>query len=320
MKKIAILFVAFLLFSSHDMFLKQSSHFLSPNTDATIQLFNGTFAESENFITRDRMIDVSLVGNGKRTAVDTSQWTNEGNTTVLSFTTGEAGTWVAGVSTRARNIEMTGEDFNGYLEHDGILDMLTWRKENDALEEEAVEKYSKHVKTIFQVGDQKTEDWNVELAYPIEFIPLSNPYELKIGEELPVKLLFQGEPLANQLVYVGSDTAHDHSHDHDHAEGADHDHSHGTTQLRTDANGQLRMKVTAVGEWYLRTIHLVHSEEEGLTHESNWATLTFEVQEESEEVMEEQDADYQSNELPTYVYWIGGLVMLLVLFLIVRKR
>ncbi|MEL6721003.1 MAG: DUF4198 domain-containing protein, partial [Bacteroidota bacterium] len=200
MKKMSLLAVAFLLFSSHDMFLKQKTHFLVPNTDSSIELFNGTFAESENIITRDRMIDVSLVGNGERIRVDTSQWTDKGNTTVLNFTTGEAGTWVAGVSTKARNIEMTGEAFNGYLEHDGVLDMLTWRKENDALEEDAVEKYSKHVKTIFQVGDTRTEDWKTVLGYPIEFIPLSNPYDLKIGEELAVKLLFQGEPLANQLV------------------------------------------------------------------------------------------------------------------------
>ncbi|MEM6700877.1 MAG: DUF4198 domain-containing protein, partial [Bacteroidota bacterium] len=252
MKKVAFLALALLVFSSHDMFLKQSSHFLSPNTAATIELFNGTFAKSDNIITRDRMIDASLVGNGKRTKVDTSQWMDQSKTTVLNFTTGEAGTWVAGVSTRARNIEMDAEAFNGYLEHDGVLDMLIWREENDALEDDAVEKYSKHVKTVFQVGDTKTDDWKTELGYPIEFIPLSNPYELKIGAELPVKLLFQGEPLVNQLVYVGSNAAHDHSHDHDHADGEDHDHSHGTTQLRTDTNGQLSMKITEAGEWYLR--------------------------------------------------------------------
>jgi hypothetical protein len=33
----------------------------------------------------------------------------------------------------------------------------------------------------------------------------------------------------------------------------------------------------AKGTWYLRTIHLVHSEEKGLTHESNWATLSFAI-------------------------------------------
>lgn len=137
---------------------------------------------------------------------------------------------------------------------------------------------------------------------------------------MAVKLLFQGEPLANQLVYVGSDAAHDHSHDHDHADGADHDHSHGTTQLRTDANGQLKMKVTEAGEWYLRTINLVLSEEEGLTHESNWATLTFEVQEEMEQSIEEVAVEKPTSGLPTYVYLIGGLVMFLLLFLIARKR
>lgn len=67
MRKLLPLIVAFVLFISHVMFLKFDSYFLQPNTDTTIQLFNGTFAKSENVITRNRMIDVSLVGNGDRT-------------------------------------------------------------------------------------------------------------------------------------------------------------------------------------------------------------------------------------------------------------
>ena len=175
MKKRLLLIGALLLFSSHDMYLKLDSYFLQPNTQATIKLFNGTFEKSENVITRDRMRDVSLVGNGERLAVDAAQWSEKDSITILNFTTGVPGTWVAGVSTGPRNIEMSGADFNSYLEHDGILDMLEWRRENQAMDLPAVEKYSKHVKTIFQVGDKTSEDWKTVLGYPIEFIPLENP-------------------------------------------------------------------------------------------------------------------------------------------------
>ncbi|MEM0993847.1 MAG: DUF4198 domain-containing protein [Bacteroidota bacterium] len=311
MKKLGFILFALLVFSSHDMFLKQDTYFFSPNTDASIQLFNGTFDRSDNVITRDRMIDVSLVGNGKRTQVDTSQWTEEGKTTILNFKTGAAGTWVAGVSTRARNIEMDAEAFNGYLEHDGVLDMIEWRTANDAMDEDAVEKYSKHVKTVFQVGDQRTDDWKTVLGYPIEFVPVSNPYELKTGDDFQVQLLWQGQPLANQLVYVGSDGAgHTHEHGHEHAEGDDH-HHHDAKPLRTNENGIVTMAITDAGSWYLRTIHLVLSEEEGLTHESNWATLTFEVKEQSMAEEEVVTADEEAGGLPTYAYFIGGLALLL---------
>ncbi|MEK6481765.1 DUF4198 domain-containing protein [Catalinimonas sp. 4WD22] len=317
MKKIFLFLIAFVLFSSHDMYLKLDTYFLQPGSAATIELYNGTFDKSENVITRDRMVDVSLLGNGKRSQVDTAQWSEKDSATILSFNTGEPGTWVAGVSTVPRSIELTATDFNSYLEHDGVLDMLAWRKENDQLETDAVEKYSKHVKAIFQVGDERTNDWQTALGYPIEFIPLSNPYNLHTGDELQVKLLVRGEPLANQLVYADYRTSeHGHSHPHSHGsesdhtheghETSDHQHTYGT-QLRTDDNGNLKLPLSADGIWYLRTIHLVHSEEPGFTHESNWATLSFEVTHEHGENTHTHD---QESGIPTYVYWIGSLLLI----------
>ncbi|WP_373517581.1 DUF4198 domain-containing protein [Pricia sp.] len=338
MKKIYVALIAFIVFSSHDMYLKMDTYFLHPDKSATIKLFNGTFDKSENVIDRDRMMDVSLIGNGNRSQVKDAQWSEKDSITVLNFRTGETGTWVAGVSTTSRTIEMTAADFNNYLEHDGVRDMLDNRRNNNKLESDAVEKYSKHVKVIFQVGDKRTDDWQTELGYPIEFIPLSNPYDLKTGDELKVRLLLKGEPLADQLVYTGyEETGHGHSHDHDQKEDTDHSHnndvgeantaehghSHGQyheeteedhqhtsgTQLRTDSNGIVNIKLKADGIWYLRAINLIDSEESGLTHESNWATLTFEVTH-----GHGKDSHVHSLEdeggIPSYVYWIGSLILL----------
>lgn len=351
MKKLLPLLIAVVLFSSHDMFLKLDSYFLEPNSDATIQLFNGTFDLSENVITRNRMIDVSLVGNGNRNRVDTAQWSDQDNTTLLSFKTGAPGTWVAGVSTRPNDIAMDAAAFNKYLEHDGILDMLDWRRENSALDKDAVEKYSKHVKTIFQVGDKKTNDWQTELGYPIEFIPNSNPYDLKPGDKFGVKLHRDGKPLANQLVIIDAARAgHNDDHGHDHAdgghshdEGEEHTHTNGTL-LRTDAQGELTFPVDHEGVWYLRTIHLVESQEEGLTHESNWATLTFEVghghahgthaddhahadghdhgdgAHSHEDGTEHSHAHEDEGGVPAYVFWVGSLAVLGGLFFFFNRK
>lgn len=333
MKKLFFLLIAFVLFSSHDMFLKLDTYFLSPNTQASINLFNGTFDNSENIITRDRMTDVSLIGRGSRIQLDTNQWRDEDNTTILSFETGDPGTWVAGVSTRPRNLAMSAEDFNDYLEHDGVLDMLEWRKNNDALDQDAVEKYSKHVKTIFQVGNQLTDDWKTTLGYPIEFIPLSNPYDLHPGHVMELELLWQGNPLSNQLVYIGSqgittehshedgsvhDSNHEHSHDPENPQSDQEDHQHDNMmQARTDETGRLSVNITHKGIWHFRTIYLAHSEEAGLTHESNWATLTFEVGEghsHAHEVGEHEHPEENLLGIPTYFYWIGSVVLVLALF------
>lgn len=319
MKKTFILLITFVLLSSHDMFLKMDSYLLQPNQAATIHLYNGTFEKSENVITRDRMLDVSLLSNGNRQRLSDDSWTEEGNITVLNFQTGDAGTWVAGVSTAAKNIELSATDFNDYLEHDGVLDMIEWRKENDAMDQDAVEKYSKHVKAIFQVGDKMTEDWKTPLGYPIEFVPQANPYEVEVGESLPILLLRDGKPLPNQLVYAGfSEGAHSHSeggdHNHDEASGEEHRHDEG--QMTTDANGVVNLKIDHEGKWFIRSIHMTLSEEEGLTHESNWATLTFEAHGHSHG----ESADTTAEAFPQIWLWVIGVVVLIGIFFFVRKK
>lgn len=311
MRKLLFALFALIVLSSHDMFLKLDSYFLEPNSEATIQLYNGTFDESDNTIDRDRMIDVSIVANGTRTAVDSNQWTERGNTTILDFTTGESGTYVAGVSTRARNIEMEAEAFNDYLAHDGVVDMLDKREREGMLDRDAVEKYSKHVKTIFQVGDKRSDDWRTPLGYPIEFMPLSNPYDLHSGDRLRVQLLLRGRPLADQLVIVDSDGGGDHGHDGT----ADHDHDHhGANQLRTDADGTLAVEIINDGTWHLRTIHMVDTEEAGLTHESNWTTLTFAVDHgqphsHAHGAGHAHTHDHEGG-IPGYAYWVGSFLLL----------
>jgi uncharacterized GH25 family protein len=360
MKKFILLFAAYMLFSSHDMFLKMGTYFLQPNTPATIKVFNGTFEKSENVIARKRMRDVSLIGNGTRTNPDTTQWTEIDSTiTVLNFKTGAAGTWVAGLSSHSNKIELKAKDFNEYLAHDGVIDEMEWRKNNNALAKDAVEKYSKHVKAIFQVGDTKTDDWKTLLGYPIEFVPERNPYDVKPGESLNVKLLWNNQPLPNQLVYFGSDGGHDdghghahegekahahegkkaHAHEKEHAHAhkdgkahsheaekahAEEAHSHGAEQLRTDANGVVSLNLAHEGVWYLRTIHMAHSTEAGFTHESNWATLTFEVGHGHSHAAggEHTHEDDTTHAHRTSVLWYlaGGLAVLAVLFFLLGRK
>jgi len=328
MKKVFFGIILVLLLCSHDMFLKMDNYFLEPNTETTIKLYNGTYEVSENVIDRNRMLDVSLVGNGQRISVDSTQWYQKDNITVLKFRSGNEGTWVAGVSTKPRNIKLAAKDFNSYLEHEGAPDMLTWRTENNALEDDAVERYSKHVKTIFQVGNALSLDWKAVLGYPLEFVPLENPYDIHTGHSLNVQLLFGGKPLANQLVYVGNEAmtngkagqehshADDGGHTHEHTISEEIDHQHtDSNQFRTDENGIIQIAITATGVWHVKAINLVPSHEEGLTHDSNWDTLTFAVGEgHSHEHSHEEDG------IPSYFYWIASLLLVIVLFLWFNRK
>ncbi len=307
MKKLLGLLLCLVILSSHDMVLKPYSYHVKPGSPLQIALFNGTFDKSDNIITRDRMLDVSLVAQSSRTRLDTALWTDEGTTSILELpeVTG-SGTQVLGVSTGPRVYRADGAGFNKYLKHDGVLDELSWRENNGTAQDSAAERYSKHVKTIIQVGEDKTGDWSTVLGYPIELVPMSNPYELQKGDMIKLKLLRAGEPLANQLVYANC--AHYHGEDamHNHDHGEDQEHSHDDQSFRTDANGVIEATLDQEGIWYFRTIHMQRLDDPELTHESNWATLTFEL-------------GHGHSHLPGWLkYALIGALVLGVLYFVIR--
>lgn len=300
------------------MFLKLDRYFLKPNAKVTVQLFNGTFDRSENVIDRDRMSDVSVVAKGIRNNPESNDWFEQDNITYLNFETAEASTTVLGVSTFPRIIEMPGIDFNDYLKHDGVLDMLDERRKKDLLSFPAKERYSKHVKTIVQVGDSKSEDWKVNLGYPIEFIPLQNPYETKVGDSLSFNLLLRNKPLVNQLVYFGNENyPMTHTHDgntHTHKKNEE-DRALLPTQIRTDENGILRIPIDREGIWYLKTIHMVNLDESNLTHESNWATLTFAIGKQ-----QSGHNAHQENQITSRYIFLSLIVMVLLFMFFNRQN
>lgn len=264
--------------SAHTMFLKLDSFFLEPNSTGAVQLINGDFDLSENVITRDRMLDVSVVGPGGVTHPPESAWTDSAvfhwspdsaDTAILRFETGGAGTYLIGVSTAARVITLTAEEFSDYLVHDGLLDTIEEREAAGTTGNEATERYSKHVKAVVQVGGARSGEWATELGYPAEFMPLQNPYELSRGDQLRVRFLRAGEAVANQLVYASYEGYHSHDAEGEHVEAV-------TT--RTNADGVATIPLNGTGRWYVRTIHMVETTAEpDVDYESNWATLTFEV-------------------------------------------
>lgn len=264
------IFAAAGLLSAHDMFLRLDSFFLAPDSEATVALLNGTFVNSENALTRDRMFDVSIVGPDTEVVhPELSQWRDEDNAAKLDFTTGVAGTYTIGLSTTPNMIELTAEEFNDYLLHDGVLDILSMRTNEKDLDEPARERYTKHVKAIVQVGEEHTYGYDARLGHPVELVPLQNPYDLRPSDTLQVLFLKDGEPMAGQIIYasyIGFERKAYHPNDQREA-----------VQTTTDINGVARIRLEEPGLWYVRLIHMIKVDEPNADYVSNWATLTFEV-------------------------------------------
>lgn len=249
---------------AHDLFLKLDTYFLEPRARVRIPVLNGTFTKSEGFVVPERIADISAVAPGGRTRLSPAGAWSRGpdSASVLSLDLGDAGTYVVGVSTRPRELDVPGEAFNSYLEEDGITDVLEARRRSNEMGKGARERYSKHVKAIFQVGETRSDAFGVVLGYPAEIVPLDNPYAIARGTLLRIRCLVDGRPVANQAVLWGGER-----------EGQ----VLPQRSTRTDADGVAQVTPDAAGRWYVKFIHMVRASEPGLDYESKWATLTFEI-------------------------------------------
>ncbi|MDQ3010684.1 MAG: DUF4198 domain-containing protein [Acidobacteriota bacterium] len=248
---------------AHDLFLKFDGYFLKPNSTSIARLFSGTFRFSENAVARDRFVDASLVKpDGSRAPINADDWRDEANKATLKLQTGEAGTYVAGITLKPREITLKAAKFNAYLREDGIPDILAARRRDKELGRGSHERYSKHVKALFQVGDARTNNFNIKLGHPVEIIPQQNPYSLKIGDTLEVLCLKDGQPLANQFVMAGRESGNQ---------------IVNASDARSDSNGIGHIKLNGGGKWFIKFIHMAKLNEPGFDYESKWASLTFAI-------------------------------------------
>jgi uncharacterized GH25 family protein len=258
-----VLLMATPLFA-HDMFLRLEQFFLAPNSTVNVKLFNGTFILSENSITPDRLADVAVVSPTGRAKLDLGAWNSSGDTSVFPITTGAAGTYVLGVSTKPRVLAMSGTDFNAYLRGDGIPDELAARRAQNRLQQPAKERYQKHVKAIVQVGSTPSDAYSTVLGYPAELVPLENPYTLRVGATLTIRALVDGRPAPNQFVQYGGLSA-----------------SNGRVaqrNIRSDAAGLIRIPISRTGTYYVKFINMTRiTNDTEADHSSKWASLTFAI-------------------------------------------
>lgn len=251
---------------AHDLFLKPNDFVVAPHASLSVRVLNGTFTTSEASVTRARLRDLSVVGPSGVAHPDTSMWTTSEKESAWHVAVGNAGTYVIGASLLPRTLELTGKAFNAYLAEDGLPDVLAERRAHNELDRTTRERYSKHVKSIVQVGAVRSSKIDVALGYPAELVPVDNPYALRSGGVLRVRALVDGRPVSNQVVLAGGHTAN----------GAL------ITQqtLRTDGDGLARVALRTPGVWYVKFISMRRIDagaRDSVDYESKWATLTFAI-------------------------------------------
>jgi len=150
--------------------------------------------------------------------------------------------------------------FNDYLEEDGLLNALEYRKQNNEMGCNGREFYQRCAKTLVQVGEIKDQSFGIVTSMPIDIIPSSNPYQLKNKEQLRVKIYYQGSPLPNALIKIWHRVKH----------------KTGKKELKTDSKGEIVFPVNTNGKWMISTVKMERLFDNPICDwQSYWGSLTW---------------------------------------------
>ena len=246
--------------AAHDLWLVPQIFRINPGDSVTISANTGMdFPKSLSAVTPDRVSQFILEGKSIKENIADLQV--QGNSLVAKYTFEKPGTYVVGMALKPKEIQLTAEEFNEYLHHDGLPDIYELRKKEGILDKDAVEHYSKYPKTIIQVGKILDEISTKPLGFPIEIIPKVNPYELKLGDNLEVTVLFRGKPLS------GAELAWSYPGKGEKFAGS----------KRTNSLGMALIPLSKPGPYVIRLTHMEWVKKPTHEWESYWASLTFEV-------------------------------------------
>jgi uncharacterized GH25 family protein len=158
-------------------------------------------------------------------------------------------------------LSLDADKFDEYLREEGLESIVAERARRGESGRPSRELFSRAAKSLVQVGGAGYAGFDRPLGLALELVPERNPYALRRGGELPVRLLWQGRPLAGALVsalpYASPEAKQ---------------------SLRSDRDGRVRFRGIGPGVWLVKAVQMVRAADDpNADWRSVWASLTFEV-------------------------------------------
>jgi hypothetical protein len=245
---------------AHDYWFMPETFFPAPRADVALRLHVGDHfvSEAERPFAKKPTLRFQLF-HGKET-LDLAPLSREDKTPFARVTVRSAGTHLIALDRASHLITLDADKFNRYLAEEGLDAVLAERRKAGEDKLPGRERYSRYLKSLLQVGAERDDTARKVLGQRLEIVPQANPYRLKPGDLLTVRVLFEGKPLAGARVFAlrrQGDKTH-------------------TQKATTSAEGLATVKLDAAGPWLIRLVHLRRAVKDAdADWESFWAALTF---------------------------------------------
>lgn len=265
------------MLAAHDFWLIPDAFAVTPGGRIAIRgQTSSLFPSSLSAVTPDRVVAARVVS--AHSAVTVQGVSVLGSSLRLTHPVSTVGQHVVGVQLAPRSVRESPASFRRYLDLEGAPEARL-RYEREGLlppvgGDSITRRYAKYAKTMVEVG-RGPRAFERELNHPLEFVPLSDPSALRIGDTLQVRLVLLGKPAAAAQLHAGSvATGADALTDTAAARRA----AARDAKSVTDANGVASVVVTRAGVWNIRTLQIVPAAKgAGADWDVHWATLVFVV-------------------------------------------
>jgi uncharacterized GH25 family protein len=171
------------------------------------------------------------------------------------------GLLVVGYQSRPSRIELDADKFETYLREEGLDSVVAQRAARKQTRAEVREIFSRYAKSLVAAGPQTAAMNDRRLGLPFELVAERNPYLLRDGDVLPLRLTYDDRPLAGTLV-MALNTRNPLD----------------WRTARTDGDGRVLLKLKPGGMWLVKAVHMIEAPKgSGAEWASFWASLTFEI-------------------------------------------
>lgn len=247
---------------AHDYWFNPTSYFAPVGGSIEVRLYVGDEykIEEERPLQKERTAGFQMFSAGQG-PVNLTARGQDNQSPVASLSFKSAGNYLIAMERKAATIKLDARKFTDYLAEEGLDSIIALREQAGEGGKEGRERYRRYLKALFQVGDQSDDIYNRVLGQRLEIIPQSNPYGMKPGDTLRVRIIFEGKPLAGAKVF-----AYNRSGDEVHEQAQ-----------RTTSDGMVAFKLDRPGEWLVRLVHMRRCVRDcaEIDWESFWGAYSF---------------------------------------------
>jgi uncharacterized GH25 family protein len=171
------------------------------------------------------------------------------------------GVTVIGYRSNPSATELAAEKFNQYLREEGLEAIAAERTRRHESDVTARELFARCAKSLMWSGSPTDAPGDRSLGFTLELVAERNPYALRPGQDLPVRLTYENRPLTGALVAAINQLNPSEK-----------------LTARSDRDGRVRFRLHPGGMWLIKAVHMIPAPAgSNADWASFWASLTFQT-------------------------------------------